>query len=168
MEQLVKWSGGENIIGLPRGWQNSRTLTFTMPADNVTLKADYKQLYDLTVTGGTIVDKNGDTGKPSGIYLPGTEVTVVFTGSTGIEDQFEKWTGGENIIKADPADWQSKPSFSFTMPAGNVTLKAECKTVYNVSVADSRGTVLVNNEERSRALEGETVTVKTSDTFVDA
>ena len=251
IEQFEKWTGGENIIGLPRGWQNSRTLTFTMPAgnvtltakcktaytltvdggkgtilvngvagnralagdeitvtetgsderhlfsswrltsstalvepsenwensktftfkmpaDNVTLKADYKQLYDLTVTGGTIVDKNGDTGKPSGIYLPGTEVTVVFTGSTGIEDQFEKWTGGENIIKADPADWQSKPSFSFTMPAGNVTLKAECKTVYNVSVADSRGTVLVNNEERSRALEGETVTVKTSDTFFDA
>ncbi len=163
-KKFEKWTfSGTEPTGLPDGWQNSKEFTFKMPAGNVTLTADYMQLYNLTVTGGTIVN-----GTNTGNYLPGTEVTVAFTGSTGIEDQFEKWTGGENIIKADPADWQSKPSFSFTMPAGNVTLKAECKTVYNVSVADSRGTVLVNNEERSRALEGETVTVKASDTFFDA
>ena len=163
-KKFEKWTfSGTEPTGLPDGWQNSKEFTFKMPAGNVTLKADYMQLYNLTVTGGTIVN-----GTNTGNYLPGTEVTVAFTGSTGIEDQFEKWTGGENIIKADPADWQSKPSFSFTMPAGNVTLKAECKTVYNVSVADSRGTVLVNNEERSRALEGETVTVKASDTFFNA
>ena len=163
-KKFEKWTfSGTEPTDLPNDWQTSKKFTFTMPAGNVTLKADYMQLYNLTVTGGTIVN-----GTNTGNYLPGTEVTVAFTGSTGIEDQFEKWTGGENIIKADPADWQSKPSFSFTMPAGNVTLKAECKTVYNVSVADSRGTVLVNNEERSRALEGETVTVKTSDTFFNA
>ena len=168
-KQFEKWTYTGTAPAKPDGgWteennSTSKTFTFKMPAGNVTLKADYKQLYNLTVKGGTIVN-----GTNTGNYLPGTEVTVAFTGSTGIEDQFEKWTGGENIIKADPADWQSKPSFSFTMPAGNVTLKAECKTVYNVSVADSRGTVLVNNEERSRALEGETVTVKASDTFFDA
>ena len=163
-KKFEKWTfSGTTPSDLPTNWQTSRTFTFTMPAGNVTLTADYMQLYNLTVTGGTIVN-----GTNTGNYLPGTEVTVAFTGSTGIEDQFEKWTGGENIIKADPADWQSKPSFSFTMPAGNVTLKAECKTVYNVSVDENRGTVLVNNEERSRALEGETVTVKTSDTFFNA
>ena len=151
------------LVEPSENWENSKTFTFKMPADNVTLKADYKQLYDLTVTGGTIVN-----GTNTGIYLPGTEVTVAFTGSTGIEDQFEKWTLSGTEPTDLPNDWQSKPSFSFTMPAGNVTLKAEYKTVYNVSVADSRGTVLVNNEERSRALEGETVTVKTSDTFFNA
>ena len=167
-KKFEKWTfSGTTPSDLPTNWQTSRTFTFTMPAGDVTLTADYMQLYNLTVTGGTIVDGSG-TGKTTGSFQPGDEVKVAFTGSTGIEDQFEKWTGGENIIKADPADWQSKPSFSFTMPAGNVTLKAECKTVYNVSVADSRGTVLVNNEERSRALEGETVTVKTSDTFFNA
>ena len=163
-KKFEKWTfSGTKPTDLPDGWQTSREFTFTMPAGDVTLTADYMQLYNLTVTGGTIVN-----GTNTGNYLPGTEVTVAFTGSTGIEDQFEKWTGGENIIKADPADWQSKPSFSFTMPAGNVTLKAECKTVYNVSVADSRGTVLVNDEKRTQALEGETVTVKASDTFFDA
>ena len=167
-KKFESWTlSGKTPSDLPTNWQTTNPLTFTMPAGNVTLEASYNTItkYDVKVTGGTI---GGETGKTTGSYLPGDEVTVVFTGSTGIEDQFEKWTGGENIIKADPADWQSKPSFSFTMPAGNVTLKAECKTVYNVSVADSRGTVLVNNEERSRALEGETVTVKASDTFFDA
>ena len=168
--KFEKWTGGENITNVePTDWRTKGTFTFTMPAGNVTLGASYHTItkYEVKVTGGTIVDKN-EPGKIIGFFEPGDEVKVAFTGSTGIEDQFEKWTGGENIIKADPADWQSKPSFSFTMPAGNVTLKAECKTVYNVSVADSRGTVLVNNEERSRALEGETVTVKASDTFFNA
>ena len=167
-KKFESWTlSGKTPSDLSGHWETTNPLTFTMPAGNVTLEASYNTItkYDVKVTGGTI---GGETGKTTGSYLPGDEVKVAFTGSTGIEDQFEKWTGGENIIKADPADWQSKPSFSFTMPAGNVTLKAECKTVYNVSVADSRGTVLVNNEERSRALEGETVTVKTSDTFFNA
>ena len=166
-KKFEKWTGGENIIEVDPNWRNSKTFTFKMPEGDVSLKADYKQLYNLTVTGGTIVDESG-TGKTSGIYLPGTEVTIQFTESTDIENQFEQWTLSGTKPTDLPNDWQSKPSFSFTMPAGNVTLKAEYKTVYNVSVADSRGTVLVNNKERSRALEGEIVTVKTSDTFFNA
>ena len=167
-KKFEKWTfSGTKPTDLPDGWQTSREFTFTMPAGDVTLTADYMQLYNLTVTGGTIVDGSG-TGKTTGSFQPGDEVKVAFTGSTGIEDQFEKWTLSGTEPTDLPNDWQSKPSFSFTMPAGNVTLKAECKMVYNVSVADSRGTVLVNNEERSRALEGETVTVKTSDTFFNA
>ena len=163
-KKFEKWTfSGTTPSDLPTNWQTSRTFTFTMPAGDVTLPAECKTTYTLTVDGGTIVN-----GTNTGNYLPGTEVTVAFTGSTSIEDQFEKWTLSGTKPTDLPNDWQSKPSFSFTMPAGNVTLKAECKTVYNVSVADSRGTVLVNNEERSRALEGETVTVKASDTFFDA
>ena len=168
-KRFDQWTfSGTEPTGLPDGWQNSKEFTFKMPAGNVALKADYMQLYNLTVKGGTIVDESGDTGISQMIVKPGQPVTVAFTASTGIEDQFEKWTLSGTKPTDLPNDWQSKPSFSFTMPAGNVTLKAEYKTVYNVSVADSRGTVLVNNKERSRALEGETVTVKTSDTFFNA
>ena len=157
-------------------WENSKEFTFTMPADNVTLTADYKQLYDLTVNGGTIVDENGDPGKPKGIYLPGTQVTVHFTESTDIEKQFKQWMYEGTRPEApegagSEGGWDSskeQKNITFTMPAGNVTLKAEYKTVYNVSVADSRGTVLVNDEERTQALEGEIVTVKASDTFFNA
>ena len=169
-KKFESWTlSGTEPTDLPNDWQTSKTFTFTMPEGNVTLGASYHTItkYEVKVTGGTIVDESG-TGKTSDIYLPGTKITVTFTESTSIEDQFEKWTLSGTEPTDLPNDWQSKPSFSFTMPAGNVTLKAECKTVYNVSVADSRGTVLVNNEERSRALEGETVTVKTSDTFFNA
>ena len=169
-KKFEKWTfSGTKPTDLPDGWETSKEFTFKMPASNVTLGASYHTItkYEVKVTGGTIVDKN-EPGKTTGSYLPGTEVKVAFTGSTGIEDQFKQWTGGDNIAYATPTNWQTSENFTFTMPAGNVTLKAECKTVYNVSVADSRGTVLVNNEERSRALEGETVTVKTSDTFFNA
>ena len=139
-------------------WETSKSFTFTMPEGNVALTADYKQLYDLTVTGGTIVDENGDTGETTGIYLPGTEVTVAFTGSTGIEDQFEKWTGGDNIIDA-PSNWRNSSTFTFKMPKGNVTLEAEYKTAYTLTVADGKGTILVNGVEGSRALAGDEITV---------
>lgn len=96
---------------LPDGWQTSREFTFTMPAGDVTLTAECKTTYTLTVDGGTIVN-----GTNTGNYLPGTEVTVAFTGSTSIEDQFEKWTLSGTKPTDLPNDWQSKPSFSFTMP----------------------------------------------------
>ena len=154
-------------------WENSKEFTFTMPAGNVTLKADYKQLYNLTVTGGTIEDGNGDTGKPKGIYLPGTQVTVHFTESTDIEKQFKQWMYEGTRPEApegagSEGGWDSskeQKNITFTMPAGNVTLKAEYKTVYNVSVDEGRGSFTVNGAARTQALEGETVTVKTSDAF---
>ena len=149
-------------------WENSKEFTFTMPAGDVSLKADYNQLYNLTVTGGTIVDENGDTG----IYLPGTEVTIQFTESDDITKQFKQWKSTDTEPEAPTAGWpeggwKNSKTFTFKMPAGNVTLEAEYKTVYNVSVGENRGTVLVNDEERTQALEGETVTVKASDTFFD-
>ena len=160
-KKFEKWTfSGTEPTGLPDGWQNSKEFTFKMPAGNVTLGASYHTItkYEVKVTGGTIVDKN-EPGKTTGSYLPGIEVKVAFTGSTGIEDQFEKWTLSGTKPTDLPNDWQSKPSFSFTMPAGNVTLEAECKTVYNLTVDDGKGTILVNGVAGSRALAGDKITV---------
>ena len=162
-KQFEKWTYTGTAPAKPDGgWtaandSTSKTFTFKMPAGDVSLKADYKQLYNLTVTGGTIVDEN-EPSKTTGIYLPGTEVTIRFTASTGIEDQFEKWTGGENITEVDP-NWQNSSTFTFKMPEGDVTLTAKCKTVYNVSVDDGKGTILVNGMAGSRALAGDQITV---------
>ena len=159
--KFEKWTfSGTEPTGLPNGWETSKEFTFKMPASNVTLGASYHTItkYEVKVTGGTIVDKN-EPGKTTGSYLPGTEVKVAFTGSTGIEDQFEKWTLSGTKPTDLPNDWQSKPSFSFTMPEGDVTLKAGYKTVYNVSVADGKGTILVNGVAGSRALAGDKITV---------
>ena len=160
-KKFESWTlSGTEPTGLPNGWETSKEFTFKMPASNVTLGASYHTItkYEVKVTGGTIVDKN-EPGKTTGSYLPGTEVKVAFTGSTGIEDQFEKWTLSGTKPTDLPNDWQSKPSFSFTMPEGDVTLKAGYKTVYNVSVADGKGTILVNGVAGSRALAGDKITV---------
>ena len=166
--QFNGWSlSGDSakLMNPSANWENSETFTFTMPAGNVSLKADYKQLYDLTVTGGTFADDTGDT---SGIYLPGTKVTVTFTGNTGIKDQFKQWTGGDNITGEDPADWRNSETFTFTMPDSAVSLTAGYKTAYTLTVDDGRGSFTVNGAARTQALEGETVKVKTSDTFFNA
>ena len=134
-KKFEKWTGGENIIEVDPNWRNSKTFTFKMPEGNVTLTADYMQLYNLTVKGGTIVN-GATTGISQMIVKPGTEVTIHFTESTDIETQFKQWTLSGTKPTDLPIDWQSKPSFSFTMPAGNVTLEAECKTVYNLTVDD--------------------------------
>ena len=159
--KFEKWTfSGTEPTGLPNGWETSKEFTFKMPASNVTLGASYHTItkYEVKVTGGTIVDGTGEPGKTTGSYLPGTKVTVAFTESTGIEDQFEKWTGGDNIIEADP-NWRNSNTFTFKMPEGNVTLKAECKTVYNLTVADGKGTILVNGVAGNRALVGDQITV---------
>ena len=177
--QFNGWSlSGDSakLVDPPANWENSETFTFTMPAGDVSLKADYKQLYDLTVKDGTIVDESGDTGETTGIYLPGTQLTVRFTDSNDIAKQFKQWTYEGTRPEApegtgSEGGWDSskeKKDITFTMPAGDVTLKAEYKDVYTVSVENERGTVLVNGEERSRALAGETVTVEISDTFFNA
>ena len=170
--KFEKWTfSGTEPTGLPNGWETSKEFTFKMPASNVTLGASYHTItkYEVKVTGGTIVDKN-EPGKTTGSYLPGTEVKVAFTGSTGIEDQFEKWTyTGTAPAKPDggwtAANDSTSKTFTFKMPKGNVTLEAEYKTVYNVSVDEGRGSFTVNGAARTQALEGETVTVKTSDAF---
>ena len=168
-----EWTGGENIASTnPTDWRTKGTFTFTMPAGNVTLNASYNTItkYNVNVTGGTI---GGETGKTTGSFLPGDEVTVVFTDSGDIAKQFKQWKSTETEPEAPAAGWpeggwQNSKKFTFKMPAGNVTLEAEHKTVYNVSVDENRGTVLVNGAARTQALEGETVKVKTSDTFFNA
>ena len=171
--KFKEWTGGENIISTnPTDWRTKGTFTFTMPAGNVKLDASYNTItkYNVNVTGGTI---GGETGKTTGSFQPGDEVTVVFDDSDDIAKQFKQWKSTETEPEAPAVDWTSannktSKTFTFKMPAGNVTLEAECKTVYNVSVDENRGTVLVNGEARTQALEGETVKVKTSDTFFDA
>ena len=159
-KKFEKWTfSGTEPTDLPNDWQTSKKFTFKMPASNVTLGASYHTItkYEVKVTGGTIVDGN-EPGKIIGSYLPGTKVKVAFTESTDIQDQFEKWTGGDNIIEADP-NWRNSNTFTFKMPEGNVTLEAEYKTVYNVSVDDGKGTILVNGVAGSRALAGDQITV---------
>ena len=151
------------LVTPDEGWEHKPSFSFTMPAGNVTLTADYKQLYNLTVTGGTIVDGNGDTG----IYLPGTEVTIQFTESDEITEQFKQWTGGENITDADPANWQNSKRFTFTMPDSAVTLTAVYRETYHLSEYTNKAEFFVNDQQVHQAPAGVRVTVKLVDGFIN-
>ena len=166
--QFNGWSlSGDSaqMVEPSENWENSETFTFTMPAGNVSLKADYKQLYDLAVKGGTIEDESGST--DSGVYLPGTQVTVHFTESTDIAKQFKQWTYEGTRPEApegtgSEGGWDSskeKKDITFTMPTGDVSLKAEYKTAYTLTVDGGKGTILVNGVAGNRALAGDEITV---------
>ena len=164
--KFEKWTfSGTEPTGLPNGWETSKEFTFKMPASNVTLGASYHTItkYEVKVNGGTIVDGSG-TGKNTGSFEPGTEVTIQFTESDDITKQFEQWKSTDTEPEAPTAGWpeggwQNSKKFTFKMPAGNVNLTAAYKDVYTLTVDDGKGTILVNGVAGNRALAGDKITV---------
>ena len=107
---------------------NGATITFTMPANNVTLKAQYKKnTYTLTVDG---VDEQRDFEE---------NVTVTAQPVEG-----KTFTGWE--VTGLPTDVDTtKATISFKMPANNVTLKAQytknAPKTYKLDVTDAKVTL---------------------------
>ena len=113
------------------------------------------------------MDESGDTGETTGIYLPSTEVTIQFTESDEITEQFKQWTGGENITDADPANWQNSERFTFTMPDSAVTLTAAYLQTYLLSEDTSKAEFFVDGKQVHQAPAGVRVTVKLVDGFIN-
>ena len=99
--------------------------SFTMPAKAVTVTATYRDATTYTVT------VNGGTG--GGSYAAGAKVSITATVPAG--KAFDGWTTDDGITFTDAGD----PSTSFTMPAHNVTVKAEYRDVYLVTVNSGYG-----------------------------
>ena len=111
--------------GVPEGTDTTKaTISFTMPANNVTLKPQYKKnSYTLTVDGvdePRVFDEN---------------VTV-----TAPEKDGFTFTGWEVTGLSADVD-TTKATISFTMPANNVTLKAQytenAPKTYKLDVSDA-------------------------------
>ena len=71
-----------------------------------------------------------EVGKPSGIYLPGTKVTVVFDDSHDIAKQFKQWKSTDTEPEAPDGGWtaandSTSKTFTFKMPNGPVELVAQ-------------------------------------------
>ena len=138
--QFVRWevvTDNVTITGV-----NNEEATFTMPNENVELKARYNRLYTITVDGGHADVTSALTGK---------EITVDADVPDG--KKFMGWKA--EGITLTPAQQQSD-HITFFMPEGNVTLMAEYKTLHTVTVigADGTSTVLPDTY-----IEGDTVTV---------
>ena len=115
---------GWKVTGLPTDVDTSKaTITFKMPANKVTLKAEYTEnapeTYELKVTDAKVTLKDGGTVADLTAVPVGTELVA-----TAAEKDGYTFTGWE--VTGLPADVDTtKATISFTMPANNVTLKAQ-------------------------------------------
>ena len=147
--QFVRWEvvpDNVTITGV-----NNEEATFIMPNENVELKARYNKLYTITVDGGHADVTSALTGK---------EITVDADVPDG--KKFMGWKA--EGITLTPAQQQSD-HITFFMPEGNVTLKAEYKTLHTVTVIGANGTSAVLPDTY---IEGDTVTVNAADYGIPA
>ena len=129
-----------NGTGVVFADETSAQTSFTMPANEVKVKATYKLAatkYLVTVENGTLANNPPADGK----YAQGATVTVQANAAPSgqVFDKWEVVTGGVTLANATQA------STTFTMPAGEVKVKATYKnapaapTTYAVTVLDGTG-----------------------------
>ena len=118
------------------------TVTFEMPASNVTMEATYKDVvYRVTVENGTATL---DMAKYQ------AEVTVK-ANEPATDMYFDKW----EVEGLDTTDMDlSQTEIKFNMPAGNVTFKATYKAIEKFEIEMVDGTT-----DKSPAKAGETITI---------
>lgn len=97
--------------------------SFTMPANDVTLVADFAKI-PYTVTASVVPSNGGSVSALNAVYYIGDAVSVTATANAGFE--FTGWTA-VGVTLATP----SAAAQNFTMPAGNVTLTATFAPVNN-------------------------------------
>lgn len=118
------------------------TVTFKMPASNVTMEATYKDvIYNIAVTNGT-------ASAPTAKYQE--EITVT-ANAPATDMYFDKWevegldTTGMDLTKTE---------IKFQMPAGNVTFKATYRAIEKFEIVVVDGT-----KDKEVAKAGETVII---------
>ena len=131
---------GWKVTGLSADVDTTKaTISFTMPANNVTLKAQYTEnapkTYKLDVSDATITLKDGGAVADLKAVPMGTELVATAPEKDGYTFTGWKVTG----LSADVDT--TKATISFTMPANNVTLKAQytenAPKTYKLDVSDA-------------------------------
>ena len=135
---------GWEVTGLPADVDTTKaTISFTMPANKVTLKAQYTEnapkTYKLDVSDATVTLKDGSAVADLKAVPVGTELVA-----TAAEKDGYTFTGWE--VTGLPTDVDTtKATISFTMPANKVTLKAQytenAPKTYKLDVTDAKVTL---------------------------
>ena len=135
---------GWEVTGLPADVDTTKaTISFTMPANKVTLKAQYTEnapkTYKLDVSDATVTLKDGSAVADLKAVRVGTELVA-----TAPEKDGYTFTGWE--VTGLPADVDTtKATISFTMPANKVTLKAQytenAPETYELKVTNAKVTL---------------------------
>ena len=135
---------GWKVTGLPTDVDTSKaTITFKMPANKVTLKAEYTEnapkTYELKVTDAQVTLKDGGAVADLTAVPVGTELVATAPEKEGYT--FDSWEkdGLPADAKIDGAN------ITFKMPANNVTLKAQytenAPKTYKLDVTDAKVTL---------------------------
>ena len=135
---------GWKVTGLPTDVDTSKaTITFKMPANKVTLKAEYTEnapeTYELKVTDAQVTLKDGGAVADLTTVPVGTELVATAPEKEGYT--FDRWEK-EGL----PADANiDGATITFKMPANNVTLKAKytenAPETYELKVTDAQVTL---------------------------
>ena len=147
--QLVNWLTGDVEVS------TEANFTFTMPAANTTLVANFEEIPVAYSVAITVVPEGSGSVTGTGDYYEGDEVTVTATATEGFI--FQNWRVNGAVISSDQ-------SYIFAMPAENVVLEAhfleEGTVTYELSLVANPvegGTVI----GAGTFVEGELVTVST-------
>ena len=123
----------------------SKTTTFTVKGEDVEVEAKYKELHGITIEGGTFTVNGGTaaTAKKG-------DAIVATAGSAPAGQKFSHWevTGVDGLTE----EQLKNVPLEFTMPRGEVTLKAVFKTLHKIDVKFSTA-------DKETAIESETVKI---------
>ena len=149
-----KFDGWEVSDGVELYDEDGLTAKFTMPDNDVTIKAKYKQYHSIEVSKGVATDAEGN---PIPSAVEGTEIWIEIDREQRNPDEFEfkHWESGPEDLEI--ADRKAERTY-FTMPDEDVNVEAKFLHLREITVHD--GTTYVEGEEGGIAKAGQNVTVK--------
>jgi len=149
--RFVNWTASAGVFGNA----TEEATTFTMPAQNITVTANFQAVYNLTMAedpaaGGQAVDVDG-----KGAYPQGTVVSIKAEPAAGYG--FSGWTAPAGAFEDDTA-----AETTFTMPAQNVTVTAGFEIVFNLTMAEdpAAGGEAVDVDGKGAYAQNATVTIR--------
>ena len=142
-------------INLNEEQRKTPELTFKMRDFDITIEAKSKQLYFVELADADTT-ANGGSGNVE--VKSGEDVTIVAPEREGWK--FIRWEVSDNAH----LDNATASEAHFTMPSGNVSVKAVYYEYHTITMTDDKGTAYnEKGEEITRAVQGDVITIKAKD-----
>ena len=139
-------------INLNENQRSNPDLTFKMRDFDITIEAKPKQLYFVELADADTT-ANGESGKVE--VKSGEDVTIVAPEREGWK--FIRWEVSDNAH----LDNATASEAHFTMPSGNVSVKAVYYEYHTITMTDDKGIAYnEKGEEITRAVQGDVITIK--------
>ena len=139
-------------INLREDQRKTPELTFKMRDFDITIEAKPKQLYFVELADADTT-ANGGSGNVE--VKSGEDVTIVAPEREGWK--FIRWEVSDNAH----LDNATASEAHFTMPSGNVSVKAVYYEYHTITMTDDKGTAYnEKGEEITRAVQGDVITIK--------